>query len=133
MRTWRWAPRLAGPRPRLPGRSRPRVDPGRAEALRRLRRGLRPRLEDSEISDSELWNVYLPPFRAAVEAGAANIMSAYMDLNGVPASGNHWLLTDVLRGESPALAASWCRTPTPSVRWSPSTSRVTRPMPRPGP
>ena len=55
--------------------------------------------EDSEISDSELWNVYLPPFRAAVEAGAANIMSAYMDLNGVPASGNRWLLTDVLRGE----------------------------------
>ena len=53
--------------------------------------------EDSEISDSELWNVYLPPFRAAVEAGAANIMSAYMDLNGVPATGNKWLLTDVLR------------------------------------
>ncbi len=55
--------------------------------------------EDSEISDSELWNVYLPPFKAAVEAGAANIMGAYMDLNGVPASGNRWLLTDVLRGE----------------------------------
>ncbi len=55
--------------------------------------------EDSEISDSELWNVYLPPFRAAVEAGAANIMSAYMALNGVPASGNGWLLTDVLRDE----------------------------------
>ncbi len=55
--------------------------------------------EDSEISDSELWNVYLPPFRAAVEAGAANIMSAYMDLNGVPASGNRWLLTEVLRDE----------------------------------
>ncbi|MGL5247574.1 MAG: glycoside hydrolase family 3 protein, partial [Brooklawnia sp.] len=55
--------------------------------------------EDSEISDSELWNVYLPPFKAAIDAGAANIMSAYMDLNGVPASGNHWLLTDVLRGE----------------------------------
>uniref|UniRef100_UPI0026169037 glycoside hydrolase family 3 protein n=1 Tax=Micropruina sp. TaxID=2737536 RepID=UPI0026169037 len=55
--------------------------------------------EDSEISDSELWNVYLPPFRATVEAGAANIMSAYMDLNGVPASGNRWLLTEVLRGE----------------------------------
>ena len=53
--------------------------------------------EDSDISDAELWNVYLPPFRAAVEAGAANIMSAYMDLNGVPASGNRWLLTDVLR------------------------------------
>ncbi|WP_017176974.1 glycoside hydrolase family 3 N-terminal domain-containing protein [Actinomyces timonensis] len=55
--------------------------------------------EDAEISDNELWNVYLPPFRAAVEAGSGNIMGAYMDLNGVPASGNAWLLTDVLRGE----------------------------------
>ncbi len=55
--------------------------------------------EDSDISDSELWNVYLPPFRAAVEAGAANIMAAYMDLNGVPAAANGWLLNDVLRGE----------------------------------
>jgi len=53
--------------------------------------------EDSEISDSELHNIYLPPFRAAVEAGAGNIMGAYMDLNGVPASGNRWLLTDILR------------------------------------
>ncbi|HEY5224923.1 MAG TPA: glycoside hydrolase family 3 N-terminal domain-containing protein [Microbacteriaceae bacterium] len=55
--------------------------------------------EDAEISDSELHNVYFPPFHAAIGAGAANIMSAYMDLNGVPASGNSWLLTDVLRGE----------------------------------
>ncbi|MCA0294685.1 MAG: glycoside hydrolase family 3 C-terminal domain-containing protein [Actinobacteria bacterium] len=55
--------------------------------------------EDSDISDAELHNVYLPPFRAAVEAGAGNIMSAYMDLNGVPASGNRWLLTDILRTE----------------------------------
>lgn len=53
--------------------------------------------DDSDISDAELYNVYLPPFRAAVEAGAGNIMSAYMDLNGVPASGNRWLLTDILR------------------------------------
>lgn len=53
--------------------------------------------DDSDISDSELWNLYLPPFKAAIDAGAANIMSAYMDLNGVPASGNRWLLTDVLR------------------------------------
>jgi beta-glucosidase len=53
--------------------------------------------DDAEISDSELWNVYLPPFKAAVGAGALNVMSAYMDLNGVPASGNRWLLTDVLR------------------------------------
>jgi beta-glucosidase len=55
--------------------------------------------DDAEVSDSELWNVYLPPFRAAVEAGAVNVMSAYMDLNGVPASANTWLLTDVLRDE----------------------------------
>ncbi len=55
--------------------------------------------EDSDISESELHNVYLKPFRAAIEAGAGNIMSAYMDLNGVPASGNRWLLTDILRDE----------------------------------
>jgi beta-glucosidase len=53
--------------------------------------------DEVSLSDSELWNVYLPPFRAAVEAGAGNIMSAYMDLNGVPATGNRWLITDVLR------------------------------------
>ncbi|MFK0402016.1 glycoside hydrolase family 3 N-terminal domain-containing protein [Microbacterium sp. NPDC090225] len=55
--------------------------------------------DDAEISDSELWNVHLPPFRAAVEAGALSIMSAYMDLNGIPASGNSWLLTELLRDE----------------------------------
>jgi beta-glucosidase len=53
--------------------------------------------DEVNLSDSELWNVYLPPFRAAVEAGAGNIMTAYMDLNGVPATGNRWLFTDVLR------------------------------------
>ncbi|ROQ59094.1 beta-glucosidase [Rathayibacter sp. PhB152] len=55
--------------------------------------------EDAEISESELHNVYLPPFKAAIDAGAANIMSAYMDLNGVPASGNRRLLTELLRDE----------------------------------
>ena len=55
--------------------------------------------DDVEISDSEFWNVYLPPFRAAIEAGAANVMTAYMDFNGVPASGNRRLLTEVLRGD----------------------------------
>ena len=55
--------------------------------------------EESNISDEQLWNVYLPPFHAALEAGAGSIMSAYMDLNGVPASGNHFLLHDVLRDE----------------------------------
>jgi beta-glucosidase len=54
--------------------------------------------DEVNLSDSELWNVYLPPFKAAVEAGAANIMTAYMDLNGIPATGSHWLLAEVLRG-----------------------------------
>src|SRR5262249_18516621 len=44
-----------------------------------------------------LWNVYLPPFHAAVRAGVGTVMSAYMDLNGIPASGNRFLLHDVLR------------------------------------
>jgi beta-glucosidase len=53
--------------------------------------------EEANVSDADLWNVYLPPFKAAVDAGAGNVMSAYMPLNGIPATGNHWLLTDVLR------------------------------------
>jgi beta-glucosidase len=53
--------------------------------------------DSSNISDEQLWNVYLPPFQAAVEAGAGSVMSAYMDLNGVPATGNRFLLHDVLR------------------------------------
>ncbi|HZE68894.1 MAG TPA: beta-glucosidase BglX [Pyrinomonadaceae bacterium] len=51
----------------------------------------------SNISDAQLWNVYLPPFRAAIDAGVGSVMSAYMDLNDVPATGNRWLLRDVLR------------------------------------
>jgi len=51
----------------------------------------------SYIPEEQMWNVYLPPFKAGVDAGVATFMSAYMDLNDVPASGNHWLLTDVLR------------------------------------
>jgi beta-glucosidase len=53
--------------------------------------------DEVNLSEYELWNVYFPPFRAAVEAGAGNVMTAYMDLNGVPASGSRWLFTDVLR------------------------------------
>ena len=55
---------------------------------------------DSSYIPEELFrNVYLPPFRAAKEAGAGTFMSAYMDLNDIPASGNNWLLTDILREE----------------------------------
>jgi beta-glucosidase len=53
--------------------------------------------DEVNLSDSELWNVYFPPFKAAVDAGAGNVMTAYMDLNGIPATGNHWLLNEVLR------------------------------------
>lgn len=53
----------------------------------------------ANLSDAQLHNVYLPPFRAAIQAGAGSVMSAYMDLNDVPATGNRWLLRDVLRGE----------------------------------
>jgi beta-glucosidase len=53
----------------------------------------------ANLSESQLRNVIFPPFKAAVEAGATAVMSAYMDLNDVPATGNRWLLTDVLRDE----------------------------------
>src|SRR6185295_7990688 len=51
------------------------------------------------IPDAELYNVYLPPFKAAVDAGVSSAMSAYMDLNDVPATGNAFLLRDVLRNQ----------------------------------
>ena len=53
----------------------------------------------SYIPESLFRNVYLVPFQAAEKAGAATFMSAYMDLNDVPASGNRWLLHDILRQE----------------------------------
>jgi beta-glucosidase len=55
--------------------------------------------DSSYIPDAQLYNVYLPPFEAAVEAGSASLMSAYMDLNDVPATGNQFLLQQVLRRE----------------------------------
>jgi beta-glucosidase len=51
------------------------------------------------VPEGRLRNVYFPPFQAAVKAGVGSFMSAYMDLNDVPAGGNRWLLTDVLRKE----------------------------------
>ncbi len=51
------------------------------------------------LPETLLRNVYFPPFEAAVKAGVGTFMSAYMDLNDVPASGNRFLLRDVLRGE----------------------------------
>jgi beta-glucosidase len=53
--------------------------------------------DSSYIPEEQMWNTYLPPFKAAADAGVATFMSAYMDLNEVPATGNRWLLHDVLR------------------------------------
>ena len=55
--------------------------------------------DSSYIPEELMQNVYLVPFHAAEEAGAGSFMSAYMDLNDVPASGNKWLLTDILRNQ----------------------------------
>ena len=51
------------------------------------------------LPENLLRNVYLPPFQAAAKAGVGSFMSAYMDLNEVPATANRFLLHDVLRGE----------------------------------
>lgn len=51
----------------------------------------------TEISDQALWDTYMPPYRAGVEAGAATVMSSFNDINGVPSTANRYLLTDVLR------------------------------------
>jgi beta-glucosidase len=53
----------------------------------------------ANIPENELRNVYLPPFKAAVDAGVATIMASFSDLNGVPASGNRFLMKQVLRNE----------------------------------
>ena len=55
--------------------------------------------DSSYVPEELLRNVYLRPFHAAAQQGAGSFMSAYMDLNDVPASGNRWLTTDVLRTE----------------------------------
>jgi beta-glucosidase len=55
--------------------------------------------DSANISDELLYNVYLRPFHAAEQAGAATFMSAYMNLNNVPATGNRWLLQDILRND----------------------------------
>jgi len=55
--------------------------------------------ENGEISEPTLRDVYLPPYESAIRAGVGTVMSAFLDLNGIPASVNRRLLTDVLRGE----------------------------------
>jgi len=54
---------------------------------------------EAHFSERILREVFLPPFRACIEAGALSVMAAYNSLDGVPCSSNRWLLTDVLRRE----------------------------------
>jgi len=51
------------------------------------------------IPERSLRNTYLPPFQAAVEAGALTLMTSFNENDGIPSTGNKWLLTDVLRNE----------------------------------
>jgi len=53
----------------------------------------------ADLAPQTLRDVHLPPFQAAFAAGALTVMTAFNDINGVPASANRWLLTDLLRGE----------------------------------
>jgi len=52
-----------------------------------------------DISDRTLREVYLPPFKAALDAGARTFMCSFNEIAGVPSSANRYLLTDILRGE----------------------------------
>ena len=53
----------------------------------------------TDMSEQQLRNVYLPPYKAAVDAGAATVMSSFTSLNGVPDTANPYLLTTILRDE----------------------------------
>lgn len=64
----------------------------------------------TEISRQTLWDTYLPPFEAGVKAGAATLMSSFNLINGVPASSNHYTLTEVLKekwGHSGFVVSDW--------------------------
>ncbi|MBN8853448.1 MAG: glycosyl hydrolase [Sphingobacteriales bacterium 50-39] len=52
-----------------------------------------------DMSLRTLWEIYLPPFKAALDAGAATFMNSFNDLNGTPATGNSYLLRDILKGQ----------------------------------
>jgi beta-glucosidase len=51
----------------------------------------------TDMSPVRMFNEYLPPYKAAVDAGVGSVMSSFNEINGIPATANRWLLTDVLR------------------------------------
>ncbi|HYZ29033.1 MAG TPA: glycoside hydrolase family 3 N-terminal domain-containing protein, partial [Thermoleophilaceae bacterium] len=52
----------------------------------------------TDMSTQRLWNLYLPPFKAAIDAGADTAMCSFNAINGVPGCGNRYLMTDILKG-----------------------------------
>ena len=52
-----------------------------------------------DLSETALWEIYLPPFKAALDAGAATFMNAFNVLNGIPATGNKYLQRNILKGK----------------------------------
>jgi len=50
-----------------------------------------------DMSKIKMYEYYLPPYKAAVDAGVGSVMSSFNEIDGVPATGNKWLLTDLLR------------------------------------
>lgn len=52
-----------------------------------------------DMSERQLWEVYLPPFKAAAEAGVATFMNSFNDINGVPATASKYLQRDILKGK----------------------------------
>lgn len=53
----------------------------------------------TDMSSNRMYNEYLPPYKAAIDAGAGTVMASFNDINGVPATANKWLMTDVLRNQ----------------------------------
>ncbi|MGI4761371.1 MAG: beta-glucosidase BglX [Janthinobacterium lividum] len=53
----------------------------------------------TDMSRQRMYNEYLPPYKAAIAAGIGSVMSSFNDINGIPASANKWLLTDLLRNQ----------------------------------
>ncbi|MDP4207368.1 MAG: beta-glucosidase BglX [Bacteroidota bacterium] len=51
----------------------------------------------TDMSRVRMYNEYFPPYKAAVEAGAGSVMSSFNEVDGIPASANKWLMTDILR------------------------------------
>jgi len=53
----------------------------------------------TDMSLIKMYNEYLPPYKAAIDAGAETVMASFNDINGTPATANKWLLTDLLRNQ----------------------------------